>query len=123
LPTPMERTCQVYWGPTGSGKTRRAWEEAGLAAYPKDPNTKWWNGYREQVHVIIDEFRGDIRINHLLRWLDRYPVYLETKGSSTPLMATKFWITSNLSPDLWYPDADIATKNALLRRLDVVYLE
>lgn len=121
-PVAMVRSCIVYWGPTGTGKTRRAWEEGGLEAYPKDPNTKWWNGYRGQDCVIIDEFRGSIAINHLLRWLDRYPVYLEIKGSSAPLMATKFWITSNLEPNDWYPDLDAASKEALFRRLDVKYI-
>jgi len=39
-PVGMERTCHVFWGATGTGKSRRAWEEAGLQAYPKDPRTK-----------------------------------------------------------------------------------
>jgi len=29
-------------GTTGMGKSRRAWEEAGLNAYPKDPRSKFW---------------------------------------------------------------------------------
>jgi len=115
----MERTCIVYWGRTGTGKTRKAWEDAGLDAYPKDPNTKWWTGYKGNDCVIIDEFRGTIAINHLLRWLDRYPVYVETKGSSLPLQATKFWITSNVDPTNWYEGLDEATLNALLRRLTI----
>lgn len=39
-PVGMERTCTVLWGETGTGKSRRAWEEAGMDGYPKDPNTK-----------------------------------------------------------------------------------
>lgn len=112
----------VYWGATGTGKTHRSWVESGLLAYPKDPNTKWWTGYTGQKHVIIDEFRGAINISHILRWLDRYPVYVETKGGSVPLQAERFWITSNLPPNLWYPDLDTNTLAALLRRLTVIEL-
>lgn len=115
----MERTVVVFWGKTGTGKSRRAWEEAGVDAYCKDPRTKFWDGYQVEKNVVIDEFRGGIDIAHLLRWFDRYPVRVEIKGSSRPLVATKIWITSNLSPDQWYPECDLETKAALMRRLDV----
>lgn len=120
-PLGMERSCFVYWGPTGTGKSRRAWDTAGLDAYPKDPNTKFWCGYRGQEHVIVDEFRGRIDISHLLRWLDRYPVIVEIKNSSVVLSAHSIWFTSNVDPRLWYPDLDPATLNALMRRLDVTH--
>lgn len=45
-PCALEREVVVLWGRTGSGKSRQAWDEAGLDAYPKDPNTKFWCGYR-----------------------------------------------------------------------------
>lgn len=115
----MERECFVYWGKTGTGKSRRAWDEAGMAAFCKDPRTKFWDGYQVEENVVIDEFRGGIDVAHLLRWLDRYPVRVEIKGSSRPLMAKKIWITSNLSPDQWYPECDLETKAALMRRLVV----
>jgi len=118
-PVGMERTCFVFWGTTGTGKSRRAWAEAGMEAYPKDPRTKWWDGYLNHEHVVIDEFRGSIDIAHMLRWLDRYPVLVEIKGASVPLAAKKIWITSNLDPRRWYPDADQETVNALLRRLNI----
>lgn len=118
-PVAVEREVQVYWGPTGVGKSRRAWEQAGLQAYPKDPRSKYWDGYRGQEHVVIDEFRGDIDIGHVLRWFDRYPVIVEVKGSSVVLNARKIWITSNISPTNWYPNLDEPTKAALLRRLNV----
>ena len=115
----MVRVCYVYWGATGTGKSRRAWDEAGLDAYAKDPRTKFWCGYQAQANVVIDEFRGGIDISHLLRWLDRYPVRVEIKGGSRPLMAQKIWITSNVSPDDWYPELDSETRQALRRRLEV----
>jgi hypothetical protein len=122
-PVALVRTTVVYHGPTGTGKTRRAWDEAGLDAYAKDPCTKWWCGYQGQKHVIIDEFRGLINISHLLRWLDRYPVMVETKGAAVPLAATTFWITSNLPVEQWYRDADDQTVEALKRRLNIILLE
>lgn len=118
-PEPMERECFVFWGPTGTGKSRRAWDEGSMDAYCKDPRTKFWDGYQNEESVIIDEFRGGIDIAHLLRWLDRYPVRVEIKGSSRPLLAKKIWITSNIPPEEWYPMCDPQTLAALMRRLQV----
>jgi len=73
------------------------------------------------MHVVMDEFRGAIDISHLLRWLDRYPVSVETKGGSKPLACTTMWITSNISPREWYPTLDQETVLALLRRLKVTH--
>lgn len=118
-PIAMERTCHLFVGPTGTGKSRLAWDEAGLDAYCKDPNSKFWCGYSGQESVVIDEFRGRIDVSHLLRWLDRYPVNVEIKGSSVPLRARTFWITSNLDVEQWYPELDEATVLALKRRIKV----
>jgi hypothetical protein len=92
-----------------------------MDAYPKDPRTKFWDGYQGHDRVVMDEFRGDIDIAHLLRWFDRYPVNVEIKGSATVLRARQIWITSNLDPREWYPTIDEATKAALLRRLHITY--
>lgn len=121
VPVPIVRTCMVYWGATGTGKSRRAWEEAGMDAYPKDPCTKFWDGYQEHLHVVIDEFRGAIGISHMLRWLDRYPVIVEQKHGAGVLRAVRVWITSNVDPREWYPEADQSTRDALLRRLDITH--
>lgn len=114
-----EKHVSVYWGATGTGKSRRAWTEY-PDAYSKDPLTKFWCGYQAQQTVIIDEFRGVISIAHMLRWLDRYPVRVEVKGSSVGLAATRIIITSNLDPRNWYPDLDAETLAALMRRFTVV---
>lgn len=122
-PVPFERECFVYWGSTGLGKSRRAWSEAGLDAYPKIPTSKFWDGYRGHKHVVVDEFRGGIDIGHLLRWLDRYPVLVEIKGSSVVLAAEKIWFTSNLNPKDWYPNLDPETLSALLRRIKITHFD
>lgn len=115
-PVAQEKEVYVFWGRTGSGKSKRAWEEASLSAYPKSPTSIWWCGYQGHENVVIDEFRGQINISHVLRWLDRYPTLVEVKGSTVVLQAKKIWITSNISPDDWYPDLDVETKSALRRR-------
>lgn len=112
-----EKTVHVYWGRTGTGKSKLAWEEAGMEAYCKDPRSKWWDGYKGETNVIIDEFRGIIDISHILRWLDRYPCRVEFKGGSRPLICNTLWITSNLAPTQWYAELDEETRLALMRRL------
>lgn len=119
-PEPAFRTAKVFWGPTGTGKSSRAWEEATSDAYIKSARTKFWDGYQGETSVIIDEFRGNIDVSYLLTWFDRYPVRVEIKGSSTVLRATRFWVCSNLHPRQWYPDLDEATYLALERRLEII---
>jgi len=120
-PVAIEREVFVFWGAPGTGKSRRAWEEAGLSAFPKDPCTKFWDGYDGGPNVVIDEFRGDINISHILRWFDRYPVNVECKFGAVTLRAQRIWITSNVDPREWYPSVNEDSKNALLRRLNITY--
>lgn len=110
----------VLWGVSGSGKSHRAFSEAGEQAYFKSSTTKWWDGYRGEENVVIDEFRGQIGVEHLLRWFDKYPCFVEEKGGQIPLFAKKFWVTSNLDPREWYKDLDEDTKAALFRRFKSV---
>jgi len=110
---------KVYWGPTGTGKTHRSWEEAGEATYIKSSSNKWWDGYRGELNVIIDEFDGQIGITHLLRWMDKYPCRVEIKGGTLPLAACNFWVTSNKPPVSWFPEATVEQVAALLRRCDI----
>lgn len=122
-PIALERKISVYWGGTGLGKSRLAWEQATFDAYPKDPMTKFWDGYRNQKNVVMDEFYGDISINHVLRWFDRYPVNIEAKHGATTLSATRIWVTSNNDPRSWYPHATEAQREALMRRLDITHFQ
>lgn len=121
-PKEFEKEVYVFWGKTGTGKSRRAWAEATRHAYPKDPRTKWWDGYQGHEHVVIDEFDGTIDICHMLRWLDRYPVLVEIKGAAVPLKANKIWITSNMDPRTWYEGkAKLVQIEALMRRIKVTH--
>lgn len=80
----------VLWGPSGTGKSKWAFDNIGEDYYIKAPLTKWWDGYRAQESVLIDEFRGVVAISHMLKWLDRYPCAVEKKGSQVYLQTKTF---------------------------------
>lgn len=111
-------SVSLYWGDPGTGKTRRAFEEAGDSFYVKCGANKWWDGYKGETNVIIDDFSGLIRSDYLKTWLDRYPCRIEFKGGSAPLKATRFWITSNHSIESWYDNT--VDQQAIKRRISTV---
>lgn len=117
-----------FYGKPGTGKSREA-HRLMPDAYIKDPRTKWWNGYRLEKEVIIDDFGpGGIDINHLLRWFDRYKCLVEVKGDMCPLLADKFIVTSNFLPGQCFCQRVITPDNvedhpqlpALLRRINII---
>ena len=96
----------VLWGPSGSGKSRYA-KEHWPGAFWKTPYTQWWDGYGTHDTVILDDFRGDcMRLTDLQRLLDWYPLWVEIKGGSLPMLATRYVITSNQHPADWYTRGD-----------------
>ena len=105
----------VLWGPSGSGKSRYA-KEHWPGAFWKTPYTQWWDGYGTHDTVILDDFRGDcMRLTDLQRLLDWYPLWVEIKGGSLPMLATRYVITSNQHPADWYTRGD--PHGTILRRV------
>lgn len=117
---PRTWKTEVFWfyGPTGTGKSLRAFEMA-PNAYWKAGGTKWWDGYDGQEDVIIDDYRCDLCPFHeLLRLLDRYPMRVEFKGGSTHFRARRVFITTPSSPrDTWSGRTEEALAQ-LLRRVE-----
>lgn len=115
----------VYWGTSGCGKTRRAHYEASLKAdgtvgepyyVLRKPagNAVYWDGYKGEKHIIIDEFYGWIPRTMMQVICDRYPAIIDTKGGARNFLATKIWITSNEEPKDWWHRAGLG---AMERRL------
>lgn len=69
---------RVYWGTTGTGKSKQAFEDAKENnQYWKD-STGWWDGYSPGDVVIIDDFKGSWwDITFMLKLLDRYPLRVQ----------------------------------------------
>nr|UOF77885.1 rep protein [Cressdnaviricota sp.] len=128
-PRPVDNPPNVYlyWGESGAGKTKAAWELAGDAndVYIKGPG-KWWDGYTQQNVVILDDFNGKFFGNSqkedlafLLRLLDRYPLKVEVKGSSIDFNSPTIVITSNQRYEEWFKEITESTEEwtkALKRR-------
>jgi len=112
------------WGPTGSGKSRYAWQQD-PSSYMKACNHKWWDGYTGQDVVIMDDFRPskDLPFNFILNLFDRYPLSVEVKGGMTEFVSKIIYVTTPLSPEDTCNHLDwlgAEQKNQLLRRIDHV---
>lgn len=107
----------VYWGPTGSGKTRSAMALEGGDVFKMNTNTNgtlWFDGYRGEKVLLLDDYYGWIKHGELLTLLDGYPYRCQVKGSFTWAQWTTVVITSNKEPKDWYAQG---LNPALERRL------
>lgn len=78
-------TVYWLWGPTGSGKTKCAWEFARAlysdAVWASNDTLQWYDGYSGEPAAIMDDFRAKhVTFAFLLRLLDRYSLRVPIKG-------------------------------------------
>jgi len=119
-PRNFKTEVRWYYGATGTGKSRQAYEEA-PGAYWKPGGTKWWCGYDCHEYVIVDDYRRDLcTFSDLLRLCDRYPLVLETKGSSVQFVAKVIIFTTPKSPEETWEGRTEEDLKQLLRRIDIV---
>lgn len=108
-------TGHWYYGPPGTGKSSTARMEHPGGFYDK-PCNKWWDGYRNEDVVIIDDFDLNHKVlaTFIKRWTDRYSFPAEMKGTTIQIRPLKVVITSNYTPEeIW---ADDPTTAAAVRR-------
>ena len=117
-------TVTVYYGPTGTGKTRRVYHETGNSIYVVDVADRgkqpWFDGYQGQDNVLIDDYNGEYGVNFLKRLLDRYPMTVQVKGGYTHWRPKHIYITSNTNPDCWYAGSVAADQAAIMRRITTI---
>lgn len=119
-----------YWGPTGTGKTRKAFYEANHLdmgnVYIKSSNNKWFDGYDGERIIIFDDLRSSwFEYSFLLKLLDRYPTRVECKGGSRQWKAERIYVTSPFKPEEMYSsmqerDLDKDSIQQLIRRVTKV---
>lgn len=95
-----------YYGGTGTGKSKRADDEAGRDAtidYARiSYHNGFWNGYNGEERVVIDDIRSNVPLNELLRLTDRYSETINVKGTCLPWMAREIYITCDRAPSELY---------------------
>lgn len=114
------------YGPTGSGKSKKAFEGFNPRThYVWKYDNGWNDGYTQQEIVIIDEFRGQIPFSELLRMIDIQPNYYVRRRGKEPIPFTskKVIITSSLPPDEVYRNlSQNDSLEQLFRRIKIIFL-
>ncbi len=109
----------IYVGKSGTGKTYTAQhedEDYYVVPWPMGGRW-WWPGYTGQNTVVMDEFRHQIKLDVMLKMMDRYDWHLESKGRNFHFCSKKIIITTNIDPKDWYPHIEKSKKEPLARRI------
>lgn len=110
----------VLYGPSGTGKSKRAREFAVDPWIWTPLKGLWFDGYYGQKTVIFEEYRGQFPLANLLVLLDRYSVDVQVKGGSTHFSPSEIVFTSPLHPRDWYPDTTENLKQLYRRITSIV---
>jgi hypothetical protein len=94
--------CIWYHGPSGTGKSTMAEYNAEKEA-PDDvylkPAGKWWDDYKGQKIVIIEDLKiGEMEIGDFCRLIDCRPLKVPVKNGFENFTSTKVYVTSNYKP-------------------------
>lgn len=114
-----------YWGDTGVGKSHKAFE-----GYDPDThylykiNERWQDSYTGQGIVIINDLRDEIKFNHMLTLVDKWPYTVPRRNREpAPFLAHTVIITSSMPPDDIYFGMPGDKLDQLLRRFEVIELK
>lgn len=103
-----EMDVRIYWGKTGSGKTRKVYDEFGNNNIYNKMEGKWWDNYNGEICVLFDNFNPKnnygLSFNYFKNLLDKYPMLVECKGSSCQFRSKTIIFTSNYDPKDWFPN-------------------
>lgn len=117
------RTCYLVVGDTGIGKTRWVFDNfssEGLYVSPvgQSKNAIWFDGYSGEKVALLDDFRGSISYEDLLKLCDPwYDHRVPIKGGYVIWKPDTVIITSNTMPCTWYSHLTAKDLEPLNRRL------
>lgn len=119
------RQVAVFWGATGTGKSRtvdRYTAEEELYRV-LDLKKGWFDGYQGEATVLFDECGAETvpPIDVMKQLLDVYGMRVQVKGGSACWNARRIVLCSNNPIEMWYPLASDADMEALKRRVEVFH--
>jgi len=103
----------VLWGLPGTGKSRYAYQKYPDLYSAPSGTLQWFDGYRGEETILIDDYRGGADETFLLKFLDIYPLRLPIKGGFQRNRAQVVIITSNIPLPFGHTGPEIV---AALRR-------
>lgn len=87
------------------------------------PQNKWWDGYKGEKTILLDDLDSP-QLGHLLKiWADVYGFNGEVKKGTIPLCYDRFIITSNYTPYELFKDntSECMLVKAIERRFEFVH--
>lgn len=105
-------------GAAGVGKSRWAFTKFPELFPCPNPSLIWFDGYKGERVVLIDDYRGRAEPAFILRLLDIYPLAVPVKGGYVPWLPTTIIVTSNMA--LPFGSDDPSFVPALTRRFHKV---
>ena len=117
------------WGEPGVGKSRWAASNGEYSEIFKKNCNKWWDGYSilNTKIVIIEDYpcapQGNMLVQHMKIWGDRYPFEGECKGSHMMIEPRRFFliVTSNYPIEACFNNDE--DRMAIRRRFKEVKME
>ncbi len=98
-----KRTVHWFWGETGKGKTKMAYEMVEEGNFWLSNDHQWFDGYDGQEIALIDELRAkNWPYSLMLKLLDGYPLRLPVKGGFTIWEPKVIIITTPFPPEKTY---------------------
>lgn len=116
------RTTYVLVGPSGVGKTRWAFDRYGENLYVspvgQSKSAIWFDGYGGEKAALLDDFRGSISFEDLLKLTDPwYDHRVPIKGGYVIWKPDVVIITSNAPHTTWYTHLTAYDLTPLERRI------